>query len=380
MRINCGSPKITLSRFTAASAPHRILGGGIGDEDDRDRPGSLRRLAAMRPAMALHDRFHRNRLLRQPLGDGGGCAGLIDRKQANVVAALVALHRRLLADGELRRRPAEWCGAKAARNVGDVGDHRGRGRHAAGARPDQSDRRNGFGVHRDRIGYAHHLGDRGILRNHRRVHALLDALLGAHRDAEQFYAIAELVGGVEIGRRDGGDAFDVDRLRIDARAEGQARQDRELLRGVVTFDVKRRIGLRIAQPLRLLEAFGEGQLLLRHTREDVIAGAVEDAVDARDRIAGESFAQCFHDRDGAADRGLEIERDAALLGKLRKRYAVMREQRLVGGDDRFPGLESSGDGCARRIAVAADQLDKHIDTGIDSRASPDQIPNEISSG
>ena len=118
------------------------------------------------------------------------------------------------------------------------------------------------------------------------MHALLDALLGAHGDAEQLDPVAELVGGIEILGRDRGNAFDKHRVGIDAGAEREARHDGELLRGVEALDVEGRIGLRIAEALRVLEALGEGQLLLLHAGEDVVAGAVEDAVDARERVAG----------------------------------------------------------------------------------------------
>ena len=107
----------------------------------------------------------------------------------------------------------------------------------------------------------------------------------------------------------------------------------ELLRGVVALDVEGRIGLGVAEPLRVLQAVGERQPLLLHARQDVVAGAVEDAVDARDRIAGQRLAQRLDDRDAAGDRRLEVERDALLLGELGERDAVLGEQRLVGGDD-----------------------------------------------
>jgi hypothetical protein len=57
------------------------------------------------------------------------------------------------------------------------------------------------------------------------VHALLDALVGSHRDAKQLNAIAELFGRFEVGGGDRGDALDVDRRRIDADAEREARQN-----------------------------------------------------------------------------------------------------------------------------------------------------------
>ena len=87
------------------------------------------------------------------------------------------------------------------------------------------------------------------------------------------------------------------------------------MRGVETADVEGRIGLGIAEALRLLQTFLEGELLLLHARQDVIAGAVENAIDALDRIAGEPLAQRLDDRNAAGDRRLEGERDMVLLGE-----------------------------------------------------------------
>ena len=95
------------------------------------------------------------------------------------------------------------------------------------------------------------------------MHALLDAGVGALRDAEELDAIAELVGGFEIGERDRLDALHMHRLGIDLGAEGEAGEDRDLVRGVEAADVEGRIGLGVAELLRLLQAVGEGQPLLR---------------------------------------------------------------------------------------------------------------------
>src|SRR5262249_36602312 len=99
------------------------------------------------------------------------------------------------------------------------------------------------------------------------------------------------------------------------------------------LDVEGRIGLRIAESLRLAQAILERDALLLHARGVVIAGAVEDAVDAGERIAVEPLAQRLHDRDAAGDRRLEIERRALPLGERREPVAVGRQQRLVGGHD-----------------------------------------------
>ena len=113
------------------------------------------------------------------------------------------------------------------------------------------------------------------------MHALLDAGRGALGHAEQLDAVAEFVGHLEVERRDGADALDMDRLRVDLRAEGEAGEDGELVGGVEAADVEGRVGLGVAEPLRVGQALGEGEALQLHARQDVVAGAVEDAGDAR---------------------------------------------------------------------------------------------------
>ncbi len=157
--------------------------------------------------------------------------------------------------------------------------------------------------------------------------------LRALRDAEQFYAEAEFVRGGEIGERDLLDALDRDGVGVDAGAERQRGEDGELVRGVETADVESRVGFGVAKPLRFGEADGERKLFLFHARQDVIAGAVEDAGDAPHRIARQTFAKRLDDRHAAADGGLEGERRAVPLGKPSEFDAMRREHRLVGGDD-----------------------------------------------
>ena len=81
-----------------------------------------------------------------------------------------------------------------------------------------------------------------------------------------------------------------------------------------------------------------------------------------------------------ADRGLEIERDLVLLGERRELDAVPRQQRLVGGDHRLAGLERRADRRARRVAVAADQLDKGVDARIARKLHRVRRPSAAASG
>ena len=106
------------------------------------------------------------------------------------------------------------------------------------------------------------------------MHALLDAFGGFHRNTQKFDAVAKLSRGVEVGRRDRGDAFAIDRARIYLGAEGQARENGEFLRGVMALNVKAGIGFGVTEPLRFFEAIGKAQPLLLHAGENVIAGAV----------------------------------------------------------------------------------------------------------
>ena len=100
------------------------------------------------------------------------------------------------------------------------------------------------------------------------------------RDAEQLDAVAEFAGERDVQRGDLADALDMHRLERHWPAEGDCRQDRQLVRGIDAVDVERRIGLGVTQLLRIGEHLGELAAALAHLRQDVVAGAVEDAGDA----------------------------------------------------------------------------------------------------
>src|SRR5262245_47017854 len=70
-----------------------------------------------------------------------------------------------------------------------------------------------------------------------------------------------------------------------------------------------------------------------HLRQDKIAGAVQDAAHRTDLVSDQALAQCFDDRNAAADGGLEFQRDAVAFGECREARTVMGQQRLVGSDN-----------------------------------------------
>ena len=73
--------------------------------------------------------------------------------------------------------------------------------------------------------------------------------------------------------------------------------------------------------------------MLVHRGEDEVRRAVHDAEHAAHLVAGEALAQRAQQGDRTRDGRLVVEVDAVLLGRGVQGRAVLREQRLVGGDD-----------------------------------------------
>src|SRR6185312_5650222 len=121
----------------------------------------------------------------------------------------------------------------------------------------------------------------------------------------------------DVGGRDVLDALDQHVVEVGRVAEGEARQQRQLVRGVAAADVERRIGLGITQRLRLRQHLGEGALGLLHVGEDEVAGAVQYSAYGVYAVGNQALAQRLDDGDAARRRRLELERQAFLLGKAR---------------------------------------------------------------
>src|SRR5262249_6327163 len=213
------------------------------------------------------------------------------------------------------------------------------------------------------VEHALDVGDRRVERHHAGMHALLDAVLGLARQPQQLDAKAELLGELDVLSRDAADAFYVDAGKVDLGAEGGARQHSELVGGVDAVDVEAGIGLGVARRLRLGEHDVEVAAGLAHGGEDVVAGPVQDAVEAAHAVADQALAQRLDDGNAARHGGLEGEDEATLLGKGGELVAVKRQQRLVGGDDVLARAQCGLHQLERHAARAADQLDHDVDVG-----------------
>ena len=100
------------------------------------------------------------------------------------------------------------------------------------------------------------------------------------------------------------------------------------------------IGLGVTQLLRVGQHLGEFPPALAHLRQDVVAGAVQDAGDAGDAVAGQALAQRLDDGDAAGHRRLEPQRHVAPFRRRRQRRAVHRQHRLVGSDHGLAGRDA----------------------------------------
>ena len=177
-------------------------------------------------------------------------------------------------------------------------------------------------------------------RVHPRAHAL-DAVRSGQplADREELHDVPGLAAGADLLGRDRLDALDGHRRQRHAGVEGEAREDRRLLRRVGAADVARRVRLRVAEPGRLRERVLEAVVVLVHPVEDEVRRAVDDAEDPVHVVAREAVAERPDDRDRAADRGLVVQLRADALGRREQLGAVRREQRLVAGDDVRAALE-----------------------------------------
>jgi hypothetical protein len=155
----------------------------------------------------------------------------------------------------------------------------------------------------------------------------------------------------------------MDRGELHRDTEGDGGHYGELVRRVHALDVEGRVRFGIAEALRFLENVRKARSFSAHLRQDEVARAVDDAGDPFDAVGAQPFAQGFNDRNAAADRPFERHHHVFLLCRREDLVAVLREQRLVRGDDMLAVRDRSQDQLLGD-AGAADQLDDDVDVGM----------------
>ena len=191
----------------------------------------------------------------------------------------------------------------------------------------------------------------------------MQPVLALARDREALDHVAELGGHLVVEGPDRGDALGRDRIRVDPHPEAHQREQGELLRRVAAGHVEGGIGLGEPGRLRLGQRLVVGHPRARHRVQDIVRGAVDDPHQALDTVRCQTLAKGPQDRDPAADRAFEEDRDADLGGLVEQLAAVLGQQRLVGGHHvlapshrlehpRLGGLD------------ATDELDDHAGLGV----------------
>ena len=149
------------------------------------------------------------------------------------------------------------------------------------------------------------------------------------------------VAGVgHVFERDAGNALGVDFVRVDPGVGREGGQDGDLPAGVDALDVSGGVLLGIALLLGDLEGLFEGEILVDHRGQDEVGGAVEDAVDGLDLVAGEAEDQGPDERDAAADAGFKEVVDVVFLGDLQQFQTAGGHEFLVGRDHVLAGRQT----------------------------------------
>src|SRR5712664_3242246 len=183
-------------------APHRRLFRLMRRQHDRH-------LAGLR-APALQHRFERDALLGERAGYRRDHAWPILHHQAHIVSADMAIHRRGLLVGETRRRHDKGRHVAPARHVHKIGDDGRGGRPLPRTAALEHGGADEVAFDHDGVEHALDMGDRRSERHHAGMHPLLDAVSRLARQTQEFYAIAELLGKLDVHRGHMADAFDMD--------------------------------------------------------------------------------------------------------------------------------------------------------------------------
>ena len=156
------------------------------------------------------------------------------------------------------------------------------------------------------------------------------------------------------------DSLCKDLSRQNLPAKGQIRQDADLAAGVHSLHISGGIRLRIALFLGLLQRFGKGGTAAVHPGEDIVGGAIEDAVDFFNLIGGHTLYQRTKDGNSPAHTGFKEVADMITAGQFQQLMAFFRHQFLVGGNHVLAGLKGPPGIFICRLH-ASDGLHHHLD-------------------
>jgi len=254
-------------------------------------------------------------------------------------------------------------GGMHARHVDQISNYRRGGRFCARTATVVQRCAHRVALDQHGVHHAFHVGDQTLGRNQSWVHAQLNPLGDTLGNAEQFDAIAQLLGILNIFFGELGNALGVGLIKLHRNAKGDSRKNGELVRGIHAFNIKSRVGFGIAQALCLGQHGIKGQALVAHLGQNKICSAVDNASHPFDTICAQAFAHRLNDGDTAGHCRFKSDHHAFGLRSGENFIAMHGEQRLVSGHDMLAirnGLEHQ----RFRLIDTADQLDYDIDLGV----------------
>ena len=121
--------------------------------------------------------------------------------------------------------------------------------------------------------------------------------------------------------------------------EGDRARELHFPQRVQPGDVRRRVGLGIAERLRFPERVAVGKTAALHGVEHVVRCAVQNAGNGLNAVGLRREREIVEKRHAAAARRAEEKRRALFPRERRKLQTVRRDHRLVCGDEVLPGLK-----------------------------------------
>ena len=141
-----------------------------------------------------------------------------------------------------------------------------------------------IGIDADSIHHAVNVSQQTAFRNQSRVYTQLDAFVGFTGNTQQFDTVAKLFSVFDIAAVEFADALQIAGRKVHRRTKCQCAHDGDFMAGIMTFDIKSRVGFRIAQSLSFFQYVCKRAAFFTHFSKDEVAGTINNAGDAADLV------------------------------------------------------------------------------------------------
>ena len=129
-------------------------------------------------------------------------------------------------------------------------------------------------------------------------------------------------------------------LRINVLAVGKRSKNTDLTAGVMAFNIRRGIALRISELLRKGKRILKGHILINHLGQNEIRRTVKDTGDLDHIVGSQALTHRTDNRNAASDACFKEKVYILLLGDLQKLCSLGCHQFLVGSDNTLPLLQA----------------------------------------